>query len=126
MIPAQQTAANDAVIAHSRCRTLPIAQTLSAIKGYQSKLRIFQTQASKNWQVRCFFAPSMLIRSLRTTNKKEAIERAKLFYEQELLLRGRHLLAHSQESAWLGHGMEKAVCLLVAHEAARLARGEIT
>jgi site-specific recombinase XerD len=124
--PQHQQAANDAVITRARCRTLPIAHTVSTIQGYPTKLKIFQTAASRYWQVRCFFAPSAVIRSLRTQNKQEAIARAKAFYDQELMTRSQHLLKGS--AAWHPpeHSVEAAVALLITHEAGRLARAEIT
>jgi len=49
--------ANDPQFVQQRCRTLPITQTVSSIPGYPTKLKIFLTNASRYWQVRCFFAP---------------------------------------------------------------------
>lgn len=120
-----QPAANDAVITLGRCRTLAIPHTVSTVHGYPTKLKIFQTGASRYWQVRCFFAPSTVIRSLRTTNKTEAIERAKAFFQQQLLSNGKDQTEHAH-SAPINHPVTEAVSLLLTNEEARMSRGEIT
>ena len=60
-------AANDSVIQRERCRTLPISESVTSVPGYPAKLVIFQTHASRFWQVRCFFGRTV-VRSLRTTS----------------------------------------------------------
>ncbi|WVN42033.1 phage integrase SAM-like domain-containing protein [beta proteobacterium MWH-UniP1] len=116
-------AANDENFYAIRCRTLPRLDTMTQIPGYPTKLKIFQTNASRFWQVRCFFPPKAIIRSLRTTSKREAIAKAKLFYDTELVKRG--LLA-SDISKRLTHSVEEVAALLFDSEAARLKRDEIT
>ena len=74
-------AANDSVANHTRCRTLPIPESVTSVPGYPAKLVIFQTHASRFWQVRCFFGRTV-IKSLRTTSKRDAIQAAKRFYDQ--------------------------------------------
>ena len=61
-------AANDAVFYRARCRTLPIATSVTSVPSYPSKLTIFLTNASRFWQVRCYFDGQVVIRSLRTTH----------------------------------------------------------
>ena len=74
------TAANEANYKPTRHRTLPIPASISPIANYPSKLRIFQTNASRYWQVRCYFKGKTFTQSLRTTNKQSAISLAKQFF----------------------------------------------
>ena len=117
--------ANEAVFVGLRCRTLPITATVTSVPGYPAKLKIFLTNASRYWQVRCFFAPRVMIRSLHTTNKRDALQRAKEFYEQELLRRGQRVLSDEQYRSST-HSIDAVVELLVQNEAGRMARSEIT
>ena len=71
-------AANDSMASHARCRTLPIPESMTSVPGYPAKLVIFQTHASRFWQVRCFFGQTV-IKSLRTTSKRDAIQAGKRF-----------------------------------------------
>ena len=74
------TAANDTEFAATPHRTLPITATITPIVNYPSKLRIFRTNASRCWQVRCYFKGKTYTQSLRTTNKQSAISLAKQFF----------------------------------------------
>ena len=74
-------AANDSMAHQARCRTLPIPESVTSVPGYPAKLVIFQTHASRFWQVRCFFGRTV-IKSLRTTSKRDAIQAAKRFYDR--------------------------------------------
>jgi integrase len=74
------TAANDTDFAAIRHRSLPITTSITPIVNYPSKLRIFQTNASRYWQVRCYFKGKTYTQSLRTTNKQSAISLAKQFF----------------------------------------------
>ncbi len=77
---AKQQAANDTNYLPPRHRTLPILASISPIANYPSKLRIFQTNASRYWQVRCFLKGRTYTQSLKTTNKQAAISQAKQFF----------------------------------------------
>jgi hypothetical protein len=116
--------ANDDIFFRERCRTLPIATSVTSVPGYPAKLKIFQTNASRYWQVRCFFSPLVVIRSLRTTNKRDAIQYAKAFYDQELIKRGvdQRLKRRSLTCQTIG----QAVYELVQNESARSVRGDIS
>ena len=81
----QSISANDENFYAQRCRTLPILHTISYVPNYPNKLRIFMTNASSYWQVRCYFGNKAVIRSLRTTSKRHALQLAKIFYEQRLI-----------------------------------------
>jgi len=121
----ESSCANDEFFAHQRCRTLPITATVTTIAGYPTKLKIFQTKASRYWQVRCFFSPRVLIRSLRTTNKRDAIQQAKEFYEQELIKRSGRLTMMGDYMP-TSHSVSMTVSLLLQNELGRLGRDEIT
>ena len=77
---ARQHAANDTNYLPLRHRTLPILATITPIANYPSKLRIFLTNASRYWQVRCFLKSKTYTQSLKTTNKQAAISQAKQFF----------------------------------------------
>ena len=73
-------AANDTNYLPPRHRTLPIPESITPIANYPSKLRIFQTNASRYWQVRCYLRGKTYTQSLKTTNKQSAISQAKHFF----------------------------------------------
>lgn len=75
------TAANDTEFAATRHRTMPITASITPIANYPSKPRIFRTNASRYWQVRCYFKGKTYTQSLRTTNKRSAISLAKQFFQ---------------------------------------------
>ena len=76
----KQQAANDTQYLPPRHRTLPILASVSPIANYPSKLRIFKTNASRYWQVRCYLKGRTHTQSLKTTNKQAAISQAKQFF----------------------------------------------
>lgn len=78
--------ANDASYAIRHARSLPVLSSMSAIRGYPSKLKIYRIRGSRFWQARCYMGGKMYVRSTRTAEKLQATEAAKHFYE-ELLLR---------------------------------------
>jgi integrase len=75
-----QQAANDTNYLPPRHRTLPILASITPIANYPSKLRIFLTNASRYWQVRCYLKGKTYTQSLKTTNKLSAISLAKQFF----------------------------------------------
>jgi Phage integrase SAM-like domain len=77
---ARQQAANDTNYLPPRHRTLPILASITPIANYPSKLRIFLTNASRYWQVRCYLKGKTYTQSLKTTNKQAAISQAKQFF----------------------------------------------
>jgi len=72
-------AANDERVS-LRHRTLPITASVTPVPGYPSKLVIFQTNASRFWQVRCYLKGRTYKQSLRTTNRLVALRAAKEFF----------------------------------------------
>ena len=73
-------ACNDTNYLPPRHRTLPTQASVTPIANYPSKLRIFLTNASRYWQVRCYLKRKTYTQSLRTTNKQAAISLAKQFF----------------------------------------------
>lgn len=80
--------ANDASYANRQARSLPVLSSMSSVRGYPSKLKIFRIRGSRFWQMRCFLDGKMYVRSTRKLERHEAVETAKRFYE-ELLVRYR-------------------------------------
>ena len=75
-------AANDTYFDHPRCRTSAIPHTVFHVPHYPDKLKIYMTQASSYWQVRCFHKGRTYIRSLKTSQKGRALELAKDFFNE--------------------------------------------
>ena len=115
-------AANAPFLDKARCGTLPIIDKLTSIPGYPQKLVIFMTNASRFWQVRCYFVPTTVIRSLRTTNKRDAIRLAKLFYDSELVKRSDLIMQRSTVRT-AQYDIEAASELLLRKDQARVVRG---
>ncbi len=80
--------ANDDSYALRQARSLPVLSSMTAIRGYPSKLKICRIRGSRYWQARCYMDGKMYVRSTRALEKQQAQEAAKQFYE-ELLLRFR-------------------------------------
>ncbi len=78
--------ANDDSYASRQARSLPVLSSMSAVRGYPSKLKIYRIRGSRYWQARCFMDGKMYVRSTRVMEKQQATEVAKQFYE-ELLIR---------------------------------------
>jgi hypothetical protein len=91
-------AANDTDFHASRHRTLPILSSVTPIANYPTKLRIFKTNASRYWQVRCFIKGRTYTQSLKTTNKQAAISAAKQFFHIKVAdLYGEHVRDRGEE-----------------------------
>jgi site-specific recombinase XerD len=118
-------AINDTCYRLQACRTLPIPATVTPIQGYPAKLKIYLTNASRYWQARCFFRGRVRTRSLRTTNKREAIALAKSFYEE---LVASHYAQHWKPTETHSpHQLFEALMeRAIDHERDRQLRGEIT
>ncbi len=78
--------ANDDSYASRQARSLPVLSSMTAVRGYPSKLKIYRIRGSRFWQARCYMDGKMYVRSTRVTEKQQATEIAKQFYE-ELLIR---------------------------------------
>lgn len=118
-------AANDGHYQQQACRTLPIPATVTPIPSYPAKLKIYLTNASKYWQVRCFFKSRVRTQSLRTTNKREAIALAKSFYEKLVSSYYAEQMAWKPDAA-PAHQFETLVERVILMERDRVARGELS
>lgn len=115
------TAANDITFYRARNRTLPIVSTMTNVPHYPSKLVVFLTNASRYWQVRCFFNGKTVIRSLRTTSKRDAIRYAKEFYNRNICTAPS--AEHVQYSRT--HSIELVAKLMLQTEQGRVDRNEV-
>ena len=61
--------ANDASFASQRARSVPVLSSMSTIRGYPSKLKIFRIRGSRFWQMRCYMSGQMYVRSTRSQEK---------------------------------------------------------
>ncbi|MGV0987346.1 hypothetical protein [Limnohabitans sp.] len=76
-------ASNDELMrTRKRERTVPIPSSLISVPGYPEKLAIFQIQASKFWQVRCWHNGKTYRKSTKSQSKRSALIFARIFYEQ--------------------------------------------
>jgi len=117
------SAANDSEFHSSRHRTAPIPATVSPIANYPSKLRIFLTNASSYWQVRCFLKGKTYTQSLRTANKQAAISAAKQFFHIKTAeLYGEQVIKRVDKPALFAD----VVAATLAQQQSRVDRGELT
>ena len=72
--------ANDDDFNRLRHPTSQIHQSVSPVKDYPHKLRIYQTNSSPYWQVRCFIKGKVYKKSLKTSYRNVAIRAAKEFF----------------------------------------------
>ncbi len=114
-------AVNDAEFLYVRNRALPIASTITHVPQYPTKLVIFLTNSSRYWQVRCFFSGKTIVRSLRTTSKRDAMRLAKEFYNMNICT------APAQEHVQYArtHTIELVAKLMLQTEQGRVDRGEV-
>lgn len=83
MINFNAHASNDAMMrTQKRERTVPIQSSIISVPGYPEKLAIFQIQASKFWQVRCWHNGKTHRKSTKSKSKRSALIFARIFYEQ--------------------------------------------
>ena len=116
-------AANDIDFHASRHRTLPILASVTPIANYPTKLRIFKTNASRYWQVRCFIKGRTYTQSLKTTNKQAAISAAKQFFHIKVAdLYGEHVRDRGEEP----NKFSELVQAALAFQQGRVQRGELS
>jgi site-specific recombinase XerD len=120
----QQNSANDGVYRLKRARTLPLQHTMTYIQGYPEKLKIYLTNASSFWQVRCFHKGKVYTRSLKTTRKSRAMCLARDFFDE---LMARFYVAPMPEIGGTGNAKYSFKLLAeqtIESERARVIRGE--
>lgn len=119
----EMAACNDEVFRAHRGRTVPIPESLTSVPGYPEKLRIYRIEASRFWQVRCWFNGKTYAKSLRTTSKKNALTLAKRFFD--VTSATVHMLREAPESA--GSPSFSVIAeKLFQQEVARQQRGEFS
>lgn len=74
----------------TRHKTAAILGTVTSVPGYPKKLKVYLNNASPYWQAVYWDRGKTYRRSLKTTNKLDAYEKAKLFYEQLILVKYQH------------------------------------
>ena len=117
------TAANDSDYMPPRHRTAPIVATVSPIANYPSKLRIFLTNASRYWQVRCFLKGKTYTQSLKTASKQAAISAAKQFFHIKTAeLYGEQVIKRVDKPVLFAD----VVAATLAVQQGRVARGELS
>ncbi|MDE2057202.1 MAG: phage integrase SAM-like domain-containing protein [Betaproteobacteria bacterium] len=119
-------AANDDTYQHTRCRTLPIKETVTTVPNYPTKLTIFKNQASQYWQVRCYMNNRVIIRSLKTTDKRDAIRLAKNFYDDYLLSSRQNYSDSTIQPTRKTHTIEQAVGIMLKSELGKAERDVIS
>ena len=117
------SAANDSEFHSSRHRTAPITATVSPIANYPSKLRIFLTNASRYWQVRCFLKGKTYTQSLKTANKQAAVSAAKQFFHIKTAeLYGEQVIQRIDKPVIFAD----VIAATLAVQQGRVARGELS
>jgi hypothetical protein len=118
-----QPVANDTRFLPPRHRTLPILASITPIANYPSKLRIFQTNASRYWQVRCFLKGKTYTQSLKTVHKQAAISQAKQFFHIKTAELYGSQVRHREEKSTL---FTDVVPAMMAYQQSRVTRGELS
>jgi len=73
-----------------RHKTAAIIGTVKSVPGYPKKLKVYLNNASPYWQAVYWDRGRTYRRSLKTTDKLDAYEKAKQFYEQLILAKYQH------------------------------------
>jgi hypothetical protein len=125
--------ANDAFFASRQARSMPVLSSLSSVRGYPTKLKIYRISGSRFWQVRCFMNGTMVVRSTRVIEKQLAIEVAKKFYEELIV---KHNLWGEDDVARMDaprkmaekirHTFESVADKAIEQERGRMMRGELS
>jgi len=99
---------------------VPIPDSLTSVRGYPDKLKIYRIEASPFWQVRCFENGKTIKLSTKTTDKQEAVEFAKATYNRIL---------HAQATGKaLTQGTRFDICTgkMLEAQKSRVERGELS
>jgi len=132
-ITKKQLSANDPYFADKFCRTNPLPNTTHHISNYPIKLIVYKIQASKFWQVRCWFDGQYIKRSTKTQSLMQAKKFARFFYEETLAQR--YLTANNTSSFeknketlpdFKSLPFGALAAQMLANEEARCARGELS
>ncbi len=69
----------------AKSRVNPHKETIEQVPGYPSKLKIFKVPCSRYYWARVYLSGRYQVKSLKTENRQEALNRAKKFYEDALV-----------------------------------------
>jgi len=125
--------ANDSLFAPTRNRTNPLPNTTHHIANYPNKLVIYKIQASRFWQVRCWFDGRYFKKSTKTQSLLQAKKAARFFFEETLALR--YISNNDIQTISHSHSKEQNITFLtfgaiaaqmLTNEEARCSRGEIS
>ncbi len=125
--------ANDAIFASRQARSMPVLSSLTSVRGYPSKLKIYRISGSRFWQVRCFMNGKMVVRSTRVMEKQLATEVAKKFYE-ELIVKNNlwgeddvaRMDAPRKMAEKIRHTFASVADKAIEQERGRMMRGELS
>ena len=115
--------ANDEDFNRFRHPTSQILQSVSPVKDYPHKLRIYQTNSSPYWQVRCFIKGKVYKKSLKTSYRNVAIRAAKEFFHIKVAELYQSKIIEREETETLFADIVESA---IAREQARAKRGELS
>jgi integrase len=118
---ARKTAPANAPIPAASRSVVPIPSTIARVPGYPDKLVIFKVPASPYWWMRTHEGKPIK-RSTRTTDKRQAIEKAKAFFEQLLLDRRLGVGSTATNPSSFMHCAEQ----VIADDAAQASRDQLS
>jgi integrase len=78
----QAVASNDACFHQPKVRNSPIKSSMAEVDGLPKTLKIYRIAGSKYWQVRLYARGRYLSKSLKTTEREEALQLARVFFEE--------------------------------------------
>ena len=116
-------AVNDDSFNHKRHRTSAIFESVASIANYPTKLRIYLTNASPYWQVRCFIKGRTYTKSLRTTSRRVAVRGAKDFFHRTVAEIYGSTIIEREDKELL---FKDLVQPTIAIEQSRASRGELS
>jgi len=103
--------------------TSQIRQSVSPVKDYPHKLRIYQTNSSPYWQVRCFIKGKVYKKSLKTSYRNVAVRAAKEFFHIKVAELYQSKIVEREETETLFADIVESA---IAREQARAKRGELS
>ena len=118
-------ASNDDLFVN-RLSLSPLLSKLTSVPGYPTKLKIYLTNSSPYWQVRCYFLGKVIVRSLKTTSKRDAIRLAKIFFNQCLMKQGKDPIECVPVYEVSTHTIEVVAATMLRSEEAKVSRAEIS
>lgn len=118
-----EESANDDDFNRLRHPTSSIYQSVSPVKDYPHKLRIYQTNSSPYWQVRCFIKGKVYTKSLKTSYRNVALRAAKEFFHLKVAELYQSKIVERENSETVFADIVESA---IAREQARAKRGELS